>query len=205
MHDNTFLLDFRIDWGYQYLYSRRHYHPEYLWHGNLACEGGEILETYKLDYPVVWYGPGLSAIETPLPKPEWESRTKRGLAGARFVARVTEDAVFTLTTVSGTFTFSAKDILEKGRIEFPVGPKYLQCGVIVTRTNYYWFRPEPKADAVLEIRVEDDDGQGKEGWVTTGPFKLDEERKGGALSQRARRPLSQCDGMATCCSSCRGG
>ena len=39
----------------------------------------------------------------------------------------------------------------------------------------------PKADAVLEIRVEDDDGQGKEGWVTTGPFKLDEERKEGAL------------------------
>ncbi|MBE5765795.1 MAG: hypothetical protein E7335_01275 [Clostridiales bacterium] len=149
MHENTFLLDFRIDWGYQYLYSRRHYHPEYLWHGNLACEGGEILESYKLDYPVVWYGPGLSAIETPLDKPEWESRTKRGIAGARFVARVTEDAVFTLTTVSGTFTFTAKDVLEKGRIEFPVGPKYLQCGVIVTRTNFYWFRPEPKADAVL--------------------------------------------------------
>ena len=30
----------------------------------------------------------------------------------------------------------------------------------------------PKPDAILEIRVEDDDGQGKEGWVTTGPFKV---------------------------------
>ena len=30
----------------------------------------------------------------------------------------------------------------------------------------------PKPGAVLEIRVEDDDGQGKEGWVTTGPFRV---------------------------------
>ena len=30
----------------------------------------------------------------------------------------------------------------------------------------------PKPDAILEIRIEDDDGQGKEGWVTTGPFKV---------------------------------
>ena len=34
----------------------------------------------------------------------------------------------------------------------------------------------PKPDAILEIRIEDDDGQGKEGWVTTGPFKVHEER-----------------------------
>lgn len=30
----------------------------------------------------------------------------------------------------------------------------------------------PKPGAVLEIRVEDDDGLGKEGWVTTGPFRV---------------------------------
>ena len=30
----------------------------------------------------------------------------------------------------------------------------------------------PNPDSVLEIRVEDDDGKGKEGWVTTGPFKV---------------------------------
>jgi len=139
------LLDFRIDWGYQYLYSRRHYHPEYCWDGGLSCVGGEILETYRLDYPVVWYGPGLSAVETPLSGPQWTSRTRRGIAGMRFVARADEDAVFTLTTASGTFSFTARDVREKGRIEFPVGPKYLQCGVIVTRTGYYWFRPETPA------------------------------------------------------------
>lgn len=30
-------LDFRIDWGYQYLYSRRHYHPVYLWDGRMTA------------------------------------------------------------------------------------------------------------------------------------------------------------------------
>ena len=44
-------LDFRIDWGYQYLYSRRHYHPVYLWDGQLDCNGGRIEETYQLDSP----------------------------------------------------------------------------------------------------------------------------------------------------------
>ena len=59
-------LDFRIDWGYQYLYSRRHYHPVYLWDGQLDCNGGRIEETYQLDYPVIWYGPGHCAHETKL-------------------------------------------------------------------------------------------------------------------------------------------
>ena len=30
----------------------------------------------------------------------------------------------------------------------------------------------PKPESVLEIRIEDDDGKGKEGWVTTGPFRI---------------------------------
>lgn len=158
-------LDFRIDWGYQYLYSRRHYHPQYLWDGTLTCTGGEILESYQLSYPVVWYGPGLSAIETKLPSPQWKSSTKRGLSGARFVAQVSEDAVFTLATVSGTFTFSAKQILEQGRIEFPVGPKYLQCGVIVTRSDFYWFRPsESQGETVFH---EDDLGLPVHTWART--------------------------------------
>ena len=137
-------LDFRIDWGYQYLYSRRHYHPVYLWDGQLDCNGGRIEETYQLDYPVIWYGPGHCAHETKLAEPKWKSRTRRGLSGVRFVADADENATFHLTTLSGTFDFSAKEILENGRIVFPVGPKYLGCHVIVTRTNYLWFRPAPK-------------------------------------------------------------
>ena len=54
-----------------------------------------------------------------------------------------KDALFTLETLSGTFSFSAKEILEKGRILFPVGPKYLNCHVIVTKKDFLWFRPAP--------------------------------------------------------------
>ncbi len=135
-------LDFRIDWGYQYLYSRRHYHPVYIWDGELTVEGGVIEKIFKLDYPVIWFGPALCAKETLLDRPKWESRTKRGLAGVRVEADVDEKAVFKLHTASGDFEFSAKDIAEKGRIEFPVGPRFQNCHVIVTRTGYFWFLPE---------------------------------------------------------------
>ena len=46
-------LDFRIDWGYQYLYSRRHYHPVYCWDGTLECTDGTIQKCWQLDYPVI--------------------------------------------------------------------------------------------------------------------------------------------------------
>ena len=65
-------IDFRIDFGYQYLYSRKHYHPVYVWDGMLECENGEILNTYQLDYPYLWFGPGRSAKETKIAKPEWK-------------------------------------------------------------------------------------------------------------------------------------
>lgn len=137
-------LHFRIDWGYQYLYSRRHYHPVFRWDGKLSCSGGVIENTYQLDYPVIWYGPGQSAKETLLEKPEWRSSTKRGMAGIRVEADVEKDAVFVLETSSGVFRFTASEINGKGRIEFPVGNPFLGCFVIVTRTDYLWFRREPK-------------------------------------------------------------
>ena len=147
-------LDFRIDWGYQYLYSLRHYHPFYHWDGHLECSNGSIEKVFRLDYPVLWFGPGHSAKETQLESPSWKSTTHRGFAGIRVEADVADDAVFTLVTLFGTFEFKAKDILSKGRIEFPVGPKYLGCHVIVTRTGYYWFRPPARAGQVV---VEADD------------------------------------------------
>ncbi len=133
-------LDFRIDWGYQYLYSRRHYHPVFVWDGSLRCEGGRIERVFQLDYPVIWYGPGHCARETLLPEPRWESRTKRGLSGIRVEAEVSENGVFWLETVSGSFSFTAREILDQGRIQLPVGPKYLGCFITVTRTGFYWFR-----------------------------------------------------------------
>ncbi len=136
-------LDFRIDWGYSYLYSRRHYHPVYQWDGELNCEGGEIRELRQLDYPVIWFGPGHCAKETLLPGNAWKSRTKRGMAGIRVLAEAEQTARFSLHTLSGDFEFSVRELLDSGRIVFPVGPKYLNCNVIVTRTNYLWFRPAP--------------------------------------------------------------
>lgn len=135
-------LDFRIDWGYQYLYSRRLYHPTFIWDGSLTVDGGKIDEIYQLTYPYSWYGIGHSAKETKLDSPIWKSTTKRGFSGIRVVADIDETAVFHLTTMSGSFDFTAKDILEKGKLDFPVGPKYLGCSVLVTRTGYIWFRPE---------------------------------------------------------------
>ena len=100
---------------------------------------------------MIWYGPGHCARETQLPAPEWKSTTRRGLAGVRFTAEVEENAVFHLKTLSGNFDFSAREILEDGRIEFPVGPKYLGCHVIVTRTGYFWFQPQAKpGQSILE-------------------------------------------------------
>ena len=135
-------LEFRIDWGYQYLYSRRLYHPTYIWDGNLKVDGGEITEIYQLTYPYSWYGIGHSAKETKLETPEWKSRTKRALSGIRVVAEVDEDATFHLTTMSGSFDFTAKEVLEEGKLDFPVGPKYLGCSILVIRKGFIWFRPE---------------------------------------------------------------
>jgi len=151
-------INFRIDWGYQYLYSRRHYHPFFHWDGFLECENGSITKTFQLDYPVIWYGPGQCAKETLLPAPRWQSTTRRGMAGIRIEAEVAENTVFHLHTLSGNFDFSARDILEKGRIVFPTGPKYLNCAVCVTRTGYYWFQ---RAALPGETLWEADDFQGQ--------------------------------------------
>lgn len=132
-------LNFRIDWGYQNLYSRRLYHPVFIWDGKLTLDKGEITESYQLEYPYSYYGIGHCAKETRLDKPEWKSMTKRKLSGVRFVCDCCDDAVFTLETAMGTFSFSAADAANKKRIEFPVGPKYLGCFVTVTLTGYMWF------------------------------------------------------------------
>ncbi len=138
-------LNFRIDWGYQYLYSRRHYHPVFEWDGHLECENGVIEQVWQLEYPVIWFGPGHCAKEIPLAEPQWQSRTRRGMSGIRVTAEVADETVFRLVTRSGVFEFSAQEIAETGRLVFPVGPKYLNCSVIVTKQGFLWFRPEPRA------------------------------------------------------------
>ena len=133
-------LDFRIDFGYQYLYSRKHYHPVFLWDGELTCKNGKIEELYKLDYPYIWYGPGHCPTETPMEKAEWSFKTKREFTGIRVVAEVNADTVFHLRTASADLSFTANEIENDGRLDFSVGPKYLACSVIVTKKDYLWFR-----------------------------------------------------------------
>ena len=133
-------IDFRIDWGYQYLYSRRHYHPQFIWDGSLSCEKGEIEKVFQLSYPVIKFGPGHCAKETELAEPRWENRTKRGLSGIRVEAEICDDTIFHLDTVSAAASFTAAELIKNGRLTFPVGPKYLGCFVTVTMKGHLWFR-----------------------------------------------------------------
>ncbi|MBO5649716.1 MAG: hypothetical protein J6S76_07360 [Clostridia bacterium] len=137
-------VEFRVDWGYVYLYLEDDYLPIYKWDGHLTCDKGTIEEIYYLEYPFVRFGPLRDAIETKLDKPEWKSETRRRLAGIRVCAEVEEDSVFTLHTMMGSFAFEARQILEQGRLEFPVAPKYFGCAVTVTRKDFVWFRPAVK-------------------------------------------------------------
>ena len=143
-------LDFRIEWGYHFLYSNFHYHPQMNWDGSLILDGGTILETYKLEYPRpnidLHFGPGLCAKETELASPQWESTTCNWLEGVRIVADADENAIFHLKAGEFTTDFKAAELQKEGRLSFPFGPKYLNCAVDITLTNHLWFRPAPKAD-----------------------------------------------------------
>ncbi|MBR6646841.1 MAG: hypothetical protein IKL09_04925 [Clostridia bacterium] len=166
-------IDFTINWGYKYLYSRRHYHPIYIWDGNLTISEGTINNVYKLEYPYVWFGIPDSALETKLEKPEWKDSTKRRYSGIRVEAEVTENSEFVLSTKSGEFKFSAKDIIDDKYIEFPLGPKYLSCYVTVTQTGYRWFKALPEKN---EIVIDADDlnadvrnwARSRYSWISAG-------------------------------------
>lgn len=80
------LLEFRIDWGYQFVYSRRQYHPQYCFDGSLEVKGGKILSLRALDYPYSWWGIVHSAREKELEGNSWRSTIRRGLAGMRIIA-----------------------------------------------------------------------------------------------------------------------
>ncbi len=151
-------LDFRMEWGYHFLYSNHHYHDEMIWDGTLHVENGVIQEVYQLEYPRpnmdLHFGPGLCAKETPLPTPQWKSKTCNWIEGIRIVADAEEDAVFHLKAGEYTIDFSAADLQKQGRLTHPIGPKYLNCAIIINLTDYLWFRPAPKAEE-REISIDD--------------------------------------------------
>ena len=104
-------LDFRIEWGYQILYSRRHYHPVYCWDGSLECDNGSLNNLALYHYPRSISGPVKSAVETPLESNSWKESTRRAISGLHVIAEGDENTEFHLRTVSGDFDFSAKQLL----------------------------------------------------------------------------------------------
>lgn len=144
-------IDFRIEWGYQFLYSRRHYHPQYIWDGHLECEKGHLESLSLYHYPRCISGPTSCPKEIPLTGNSWQETTRRALSGLHVIAEVEPDAVFHLVTASGTFDFTAQQIAHEGRIVFEVGPKYGYCHISVIRTGFLWFRPSLRAgEAALD-------------------------------------------------------
>ena len=138
------ILDFRIEWGYQILYSRRHYHPQYIWDGHLDCENGKLTSLCLYHYPRCISGPTSCPREIPLPGSSWKETTRRALSGLHVKAETEPDAVFHLVTASGSFDFTARQIAEEGGIVFDVGPKYGNCHVSIIRSGFLWFRPTPR-------------------------------------------------------------
>ena len=138
-------LDFNIEWGYQVLYSRRHYHPIYHWDGHLDSENVTELKVSSLEYPNTYWGPCFSPIETQLKDSLWQDSTRRKVSGIRVIAKCSPGAKFKLITLSGVFEFSAAQILNHKYLCFPVGPKYAYCAVTVRLTGYLWYRPAPVA------------------------------------------------------------
>jgi hypothetical protein len=126
------------------LYSRRHYHPVYIWDGNLSCSDSAALQVSLLEYPPAWWGPCHQAREIPLDTPEWRSTTRRRVAGIRVAADCSPGAVFKLTTCSGVFEFTFERLMAEKHFSFQVGPKYGFCAVTVCLDDYLWFRPAPK-------------------------------------------------------------
>ncbi len=144
-------LEFRIDWGYQFLYSRRQYHPAYCFDGCLEAENGQIVSLRQLDYPYSWWGIVHSAKEIPLTGNCWKSTIRRGVSGIAVTAQVNSGAEFRLVNAQGEYRFSAEQLLREGRIVFHVGWKESHCDIIVTRKNYLWYRPQPlPSEKVIE-------------------------------------------------------
>ena len=143
-------LDFRIDFGYRHLYSSTHYHPKYIWDGNIRVENGRIEKVYQLEYPNKvaqnvsqifnnpdgWCAQAKSAKENLLHGTSFQCTTCRNMAGIRIEAEVDENTIFHFETVSFSASFTAKEITENGRLWYHVGPKYVGGYVTVTKTGY---------------------------------------------------------------------
>lgn len=129
-------LDFRIEWGYRFQDSPRLDHPQYVWDGHLNCFNGSIESLFIYHYPRSISGPVSEPKEIPLQGNSWQETNQREFSGLHVIAETGPDAVFRLETASGSFEFSARQILEQGKIVFNVGPEYGNCQISVIRTGF---------------------------------------------------------------------
>ena len=166
-------LSFKIDFGFQMIYSRRQYHAAMKWDGRLVCKNGRILKSDFLEDGKMWSCPCFSPKRIPLDRPEWKITTRRQVHGVAFEVDANEKTSFTLETAAGTWKFTAKDVWDKGRIAWHVGPKYTYNLVVVTREGYHWFYPQLQPGMT---RLDADDlglpvhewSQQRMGWLAPG-------------------------------------
>ncbi len=135
------IIDFRIDFGYSMLYTRRYSHPICVWDGHMDCRHGKILRMYKLEYPFNYSGPAYDAEETPLPNHSWQITTRRNLAGLRIIAEVTDNSIFVFHSSMGDFEIPYERIAREKYFNIPVGDSEIHSSLIINESNYYWFQP----------------------------------------------------------------
>ena len=128
-------LDFRIEWGCQFLNSHSLDHPQYAWDGFLDCFNGYIESLFIYHYPRGISDQVSEPKEIPLQGDSWQETNQREFSGLHVIAETGPDAVFRLETANGSFEFSARQILEQGKIVFDVGPKSDNCHISVILTG----------------------------------------------------------------------
>ncbi len=138
--------DFRIEWGFRMVYARRMYHDIFDWSGKIDCsDSGADYRIYSLHYPpCMWgvvYEPDAETEET---SHYFHSVLRRDIGGIRVAGKCAGNSVFSLCNRYGRFDFTLRELLEKGRIIFPVGPKYGFYSIIVTRKDFEYFVLPPR-------------------------------------------------------------
>jgi len=135
---------FRVDWGYEILYSRRQYHNLYIWDGHIEISEGKLVQLWKIHYPVLIGGIPHSPKLTEVAGCSWQDSTRRRVSGLLVEAEIGGASRIVLHTASGIFTFPAAELQKQGHLVFPVGPKYSHCTLRVTMEHYLWFQPQPQ-------------------------------------------------------------
>lgn len=142
--------EFRIEWGFRMVYARRMYHDVFDWSGELkSSDPGAEFKICSLHYPPCMWGMVYEPdAEKEEPSHCFHSVLRRDAGGIRVCGECAPDAEFFLENRYGTFRFSLPELAERGRIVFPVGPKYGFYSIIVTRKDFEYFVLPPRENEI---------------------------------------------------------